>query len=82
VISPSHRPLPTQDNTTQNHKKKTKTNIYAPSGIRTHDPSSQAAKPYALNHAVTVTGLSLKYTLKFPRNLTAIGAVIYLLTLV
>jgi hypothetical protein len=37
VISPTQRPLPTQDNTTYKH------NIHSPSGIRTRDPSNQAA---------------------------------------
>jgi hypothetical protein len=36
---PSQRPLPTQDNTTY----KQETNIHAPSGIRTCDPSTRAA---------------------------------------
>jgi hypothetical protein len=34
----------------------TKTNIHASIGIRTHDPSNQAAKTYALDHAATGTG--------------------------
>jgi hypothetical protein len=35
----------------------TKTNIHASSGIRTHDPSNQTAKTYALDRAATGTGL-------------------------
>jgi hypothetical protein len=36
--------------------KNTKTNIHASSGIRTYDPSNQAAKTYALVRAATWTG--------------------------
>jgi hypothetical protein len=39
MISPSQRPLPTQDNTTYEHE----TNIHALSGIQNLDPSNQAA---------------------------------------
>jgi hypothetical protein len=35
----------------------TRTNIHASSGIRTHNPSNQAAKNYALERAATETGL-------------------------
>jgi hypothetical protein len=35
---------------------RTKTNIHASSGIRTHDPSNQAAKTYALDRTATGTG--------------------------
>jgi hypothetical protein len=34
----------------------TKTNIHVPSGIRTHDPSNQAANTYPLDRAATGTG--------------------------
>jgi hypothetical protein len=34
----------------------TKTNIHAPRGMRTHDPSNQAAKTYALDCVATGTG--------------------------
>jgi hypothetical protein len=34
----------------------TKTNMYASSGIRTHDPSNQSVKTYTLDSAATVTG--------------------------
>jgi hypothetical protein len=37
---PVAKPLPTQDNTTYKQKE---TNIHVPSGIRTRDPSNQAA---------------------------------------
>jgi hypothetical protein len=52
VISPSqglylHR-------TTQHRK--TRTNIHALSGIRTHDPRNQPAKTHASDRTVTVTG--------------------------
>jgi hypothetical protein len=40
VISPSQRPLPTQD-------RNTKTNIHASRGIQTHDPRNQAPNTYA-----------------------------------
>jgi hypothetical protein len=53
VISPSqglylHR-------TTQHRK--TRTNIHALSGIRTHDPSNQPAKTHTSNRTATVTGI-------------------------
>jgi hypothetical protein len=53
VISPSeglylHR-------TTQHRK--TRTNIHALSGIRTHDPSNQLAKTHASDRTATVTGI-------------------------
>jgi predicted component of type VI protein secretion system len=52
VISPSqglylHR-------TTQHRK--TRTNVHALSGIRTHDPSNQSAKTHASDRTATVTG--------------------------
>jgi hypothetical protein len=40
MISPSQKPLPTQDNTTYKHKRQ---NIHAPSGIRTRNSSNKAA---------------------------------------
>jgi hypothetical protein len=40
--------------TTQHRK--TRTNIHALSGIRTHDPSTQPAKTHASDRTVTVTG--------------------------
>jgi hypothetical protein len=57
VISPSqglylHR-------TTQHRK--TRTNIHALSGIRTHDPSNQPGKTHASDRTATVTGLFLFY---------------------
>jgi hypothetical protein len=55
VISPPQRPLHTQDNTTQKHKDK---HPFL-KGIRTHDPSNQAAKTYAMHHAATGTGAYL-----------------------
>jgi hypothetical protein len=53
VISPSqglylHR--------TTEHRK-TRTNIHALSGIRTHDPSNQPAKTHASDRTATVTGM-------------------------
>jgi hypothetical protein len=55
VISPSqglylHR--------TKQHRK-TRTNIHALSGIRTHDPSNQPAKTHASDRTATVTGTVL-----------------------
>jgi hypothetical protein len=44
VISPSQRPLPAQDNTRQTQE----THIHAPRGIRTRDPSNQAAADLCL----------------------------------
>jgi hypothetical protein len=41
--------------TTQNRN--TKTDIHAPSGIRTNGPRNQAAKTYALDRATTVIGI-------------------------
>jgi hypothetical protein len=55
VISPLQRPLPTQDNTRHKHK----TNIRALGGTQTHDPSNQAAKTYASDHAATGIGVVL-----------------------
>jgi hypothetical protein len=42
----------------EEHKteRNSKTNIHVPSGIRTHDPSNQAAKTYALDRAATGIG--------------------------
>jgi hypothetical protein len=37
--------------------KQTRTNIYALSGIRTHDPSNQPAKTHASDRTATVTGI-------------------------
>jgi hypothetical protein len=51
VISPSKRPLPTQDNTAE-----TQRNFHDPSGIRTRDHSNQAVKTYALHRAATGAG--------------------------
>jgi hypothetical protein len=42
--------------TTQHTYTYTKTNIYSYSGIRTHDPSNQAAKTYASDRAATGIG--------------------------
>jgi hypothetical protein len=39
----------------------TKTNINAPSGIRTRDPSNQAAKTYASERAATGTGCDINH---------------------
>jgi hypothetical protein len=41
---------------TTQHRKKISTNIHASSRVRTHDPSNQAAKTYAVDCADTVTG--------------------------
>jgi hypothetical protein len=43
-----------QHRTTQHRK--TRTNIHALSGIRTHDPSNQPAKTHASDRTATVTG--------------------------
>jgi hypothetical protein len=52
----------------------TKTNIHVSSGIRTHEPSNQAAKTYALHLAATGTGDSLtmvkQIIIKLWRHLT------------
>jgi hypothetical protein len=37
-------------------QRRTRTNIHARSGIRTHDPSNQAAKTHVLDRTATVTG--------------------------
>jgi hypothetical protein len=63
VISPSqglylHR-------TTQHRK--TRTNIHALSGIRTHDPGNQPAKIHASDRTATVTGKS-RFNLIFVRT--------------
>jgi hypothetical protein len=52
LISPSQRPLPTQDNTTQKLKDK------RPwlKRVRTHDLRNQGAKTNALDRAATWTG--------------------------
>jgi hypothetical protein len=42
----------------KSHNTETNTNIYASSGIRTHDPSNQAAKTYSLHRAANGTGLN------------------------
>jgi hypothetical protein len=52
VISPSQGPY--LHRTTQHRK--TRTNIHALSGIRTHDPSNQPAKSHASDSTATVTG--------------------------
>jgi hypothetical protein len=50
--------------------RKTRTNIHALSGIRTHDPSNQPAKNHASNRTATVTGFTFcrfynsKFTIK------------------
>jgi hypothetical protein len=53
VISPSQGLY--LHSTTQH--KKTRTNIHALSGIRTHDPSNQSAKTHASDRTATVTGI-------------------------
>jgi 1,2-phenylacetyl-CoA epoxidase PaaB subunit len=45
-----------QHNTETYTRRNTKTNIHTSSEIRTHDPSNQTAKTYALDHAATGTG--------------------------
>jgi hypothetical protein len=55
AISPSQGLYPHR---TTRHKK-TRTNIHALSGIRTHNPSNQPAKAHASNRTATVTGLLL-----------------------
>jgi hypothetical protein len=52
VISPSHGLY--LHRTTQHRK--TRTNIHAKSGIRTHDPSNQLAKTHASDRTASVTG--------------------------
>jgi hypothetical protein len=46
VISPTQKPLPTQNNTIE-------TNIHDPRGIRTNKSSNQEIKTYALDRAAT-----------------------------
>jgi hypothetical protein len=53
VISPSHGLY--LHRTTQHRK--TRTNIHASSGIRTHDLSNQLAKTHASDRTATVTGM-------------------------
>jgi hypothetical protein len=57
VISPSHG---LYLHRTTRHRK-TRTNIHALSGIRTHDPSNQPAKTHASDHTDTVTGILKVY---------------------
>jgi hypothetical protein len=47
--------------------RKTRTNIHALSGIRTHDPSNQPAKTHASDSTATVTGINgvLQFVNKF-----------------
>jgi hypothetical protein len=53
----SHQPVAKAFAYTGQHNTETqKTNIHTPGGIRTHDPSNQAAKTYALVRAATGTG--------------------------
>jgi hypothetical protein len=54
VISPVTRLLPKQDNT---NREKTRTDILASSGIRTHDPSVASETVYVLDRAATVIDL-------------------------
>jgi hypothetical protein len=62
------RPLLTQDNTTQKHKD----NINASKGIRTHDPSNQAAMTYAVDRAATGIGYGGIYQKKLRRKLNTV----------
>jgi hypothetical protein len=57
VISPSKGLYPHR--TTQHRK--TRTNIHALSGTRTHDPSNQPAKTHASDRTATVTGTKFNY---------------------
>jgi hypothetical protein len=52
--------------TTQHRK--TRTNIHALSGIRTHDPSNQPAKTHASDCTATVTGCECYYGYKIMEN--------------
>jgi hypothetical protein len=45
--------------TTQHRK--TRTNIHALSGIRTHDPSNHPAKTHASDRTATVTGAEMRH---------------------
>jgi hypothetical protein len=55
VISPSQRPLPTQDNTTQKHKRQTS----MPSeGFEPATPATEWPQTYALDRAATEVGRS------------------------
>jgi hypothetical protein len=42
--------------------RKTRTNIHALSGIRTHDPSNQPVKTHASDRTATVTGIQSNYS--------------------
>jgi hypothetical protein len=55
---PVERPLPTHKQKNA-HTGTQRQHIHASSGIRARDPSNQAAKTYALDHAATGTGCSL-----------------------
>jgi hypothetical protein len=44
--------------------RKTRTNIHALSGTRTHDPSNQLAKTHASDRTATVTGNYMDYEFK------------------
>jgi hypothetical protein len=52
----SDQPVAKASSYTGQHNTEAETNIHASSGIRTHDPSNQAAKTYALDRAATGTG--------------------------
>jgi hypothetical protein len=60
VISPSQG---LYLNRTTLHRK-TRTNIHALRGIRTHDPSNQPAKTHASDRTATVTGIGFIYYTK------------------
>jgi hypothetical protein len=51
MIGPSYRPLP------DNIKHSQQTDIHAPGGIRTRNPSKQLPQTQALDHAATGTGI-------------------------
>ena len=79
MISPSHRPLPSQHNTTQTQR----TNIPALSGIPTLKPGNRAPQNYAWNSTTTVLSLDtlliIPNTLKLCSSLRMSGEAFYLL---
>jgi hypothetical protein len=58
VISPSQRPLPTQDNTTYKHKRQTS---MRPAGFEPANPATERTQTYALDGAATEIGVSINW---------------------
>jgi hypothetical protein len=58
--------------------RKTRTNIHALSGIRTHDPSNQPAKTHASDRTATVTGIRRPYNNLISTTHTSVLGVVLL----